>query len=221
MFEHIKRSDNHPLTRKISKIKSIFQVEYFKSFIFKIQDSISHNEAFCLEIELIKSIGRIDLNTGPLCNLTDGGDGLSSISRDVRKAKSEKLKGDKCYMFGVPKSEEIKSKISNSLKGRSLDIKTKTKIKETTNSKEYKQRRYTEKWRETASKMQKGLRLCLWKVSNVSTGETLLTKNLYEFCVERGINYGSLKNTFNRKTPISKGNGKDWILLERTDWKDL
>jgi hypothetical protein len=46
MFEHIKRSDNHPLTRKISKIKSIFQVEYFKSFIFKIQDSISHNEAF-------------------------------------------------------------------------------------------------------------------------------------------------------------------------------
>jgi hypothetical protein len=46
-------------------------------------------EAFDLEISLIKKYGREDLGTGPLFNKTDGGEGSSGLSEEARKKKSE------------------------------------------------------------------------------------------------------------------------------------
>jgi len=45
--------------------------------------------AFELESLLIASIGRYDLGRGPLCNLTDGGDGAPNLSPQVRARMSE------------------------------------------------------------------------------------------------------------------------------------
>jgi hypothetical protein len=44
-----------------------------------IQKNLSQEEAFELEIFLIELYGRKDINTGILCNLTDGGDGRRNI----------------------------------------------------------------------------------------------------------------------------------------------
>src|ERR1700687_704740 len=43
----------------------------------KIREQLSESEAFDLESKLIKIIGRIDQNNGPLTNMSDGGEGSS------------------------------------------------------------------------------------------------------------------------------------------------
>ena len=50
-----------------------------KSRIKIIKDNLTEEEAFNLEINLIKQYGRQDLGTGILKNKTDGGEGCSSI----------------------------------------------------------------------------------------------------------------------------------------------
>src|SRR6202790_667465 len=42
-----------------------------------IRDELTEIEAFAVERALINAIGRIDLGTGPLTNVTDGGEGTS------------------------------------------------------------------------------------------------------------------------------------------------
>lgn len=49
--------------------------------IKRIHENLLELEAMSLEIKLIKEIGRLDLGTGPLINLTDGGEGLSGFVR--------------------------------------------------------------------------------------------------------------------------------------------
>jgi hypothetical protein len=41
----------------------------------KFKENLTESEAFFLEMDLIKKIGRSDRNLGPLANLTDGGEG--------------------------------------------------------------------------------------------------------------------------------------------------
>ncbi len=45
----------------------------------KVQEGLTEKQAFDVESILIKAIGRKDLGTGPLLNLTDGGEGLSGF----------------------------------------------------------------------------------------------------------------------------------------------
>lgn len=49
-------------------------------------------DALKLETRLITKIGRRDLKTGPLCNLTSGGDGLQGSSKITRNRISESVK---------------------------------------------------------------------------------------------------------------------------------
>lgn len=71
-----KRNKNIHNTHKSGKIRHILS-EGLEPIRFKIKENLSEQEAFDLEMELIKLIGRVDLGTGPLTNLTDGGEGTS------------------------------------------------------------------------------------------------------------------------------------------------
>ena len=51
-----------------------------RSCIVILQENLSESDAYTLEVELIKTYGRIDLGSGPLRNLTDGGEGASGSS---------------------------------------------------------------------------------------------------------------------------------------------
>lgn len=93
-------------------------------------DGISWEDAKKKEQEFIKMYGRIDLKTGTLCNMTDGGDGtLNKIfskeyraklsakakSRVVSDAQKQKLRE---YRVGVKNSEESNLKRKITMTGR-------------------------------------------------------------------------------------------------------
>lgn len=88
-------------------------------------DNLTWDEACNKEKELIKKIGRVDLGTGTLVNLTDGGEGtLKRIVTDETKAKMSKTRKGKL------RSESDKLKISTAMKGKNAKkvIDTKTGI---------------------------------------------------------------------------------------------
>ena len=72
-----------------------------KSRIVIVEENLSEEQAFQLEIELIKHYGRKDLSTGILHNLTNGGEGSAGA------------------VFGRPSDERIQ-KIKDALTGRNL-----------------------------------------------------------------------------------------------------
>ncbi|MCK4822666.1 hypothetical protein KA005_43285, partial [bacterium] len=114
---------NQFLIRKIKKVG----VKNVK-IMFPLKN-VDEADAFAYEELFIGIVGRRDLGLGPLCNLTDGGEGCSGAigywkgkhlseetrqkMRDSHKGKSGSNKGRK---FGPP-SEEIKRKISEGNKG--------------------------------------------------------------------------------------------------------
>lgn len=86
-----------------------------------IYDKLTEQKAFVFEKELIKKHGRIDLKTGCLSNLTDGGEGPAGqiawnkdIPRtDIVKDKLRNANLGKTYSEEVNKSKGRKGRISN------------------------------------------------------------------------------------------------------------
>lgn len=122
---HLKEPKNSFLENKIKRISS----EGFEPIISRFSENLCETEAFDLEIELIRKIGRRDLGLGPLTNLTDGGEGISGMSDQVRQQISIKLKGREVWNKGLRGAQvsywkgktlpsNMRKSISESCKGR-------------------------------------------------------------------------------------------------------
>jgi hypothetical protein len=106
-----------------------YSVEIHKS-------GLSDDEATKLEIALILAIGRRDLGTGPLVNMTPGGDGLSNPSPEIRAKMSAASRGRKASPETRAKmseahrniSDETRARISAGGKGRIHSPETRAKI---------------------------------------------------------------------------------------------
>jgi hypothetical protein len=73
---------------KNRKIRSMIKDGYFP-IALKIFKNLTEKESLEKEIYLIKVIGRMDLSLGPLCNLTDGGEGTTNITPEWKKILSK------------------------------------------------------------------------------------------------------------------------------------
>ena len=100
-----------------------------KSRIIYLKQNLTEEEAFRHEIYMIAVLGRIDLGTGILHNMTDGGEGISNPSEETRKKISDAQKGkthteeSRKKMSESKKniSEETRRKIGEASKGRNKD----------------------------------------------------------------------------------------------------
>ncbi len=99
---------------KIRKIKKETKQD---PIFMKIEENISEKDSLKLEVEIIKSIGRIDLNQGPLTNLTDGGEGTSGLEswikgKHLSEEHKKNMRGKIPWNKGKHLSEEHKRNIS-------------------------------------------------------------------------------------------------------------
>ena len=84
------------------------------SRILLLKKNLTEAEAFKHEVYMIFVLGRKDLGTGILRNLTNGGEGASGAVRsaETKKRYSESKTGEKNPQYGVPRTEESKKKQS-------------------------------------------------------------------------------------------------------------
>lgn len=125
--------------------------EGFQPDVIIIMDNLNENDAFLYEMNTIKKIGRKNVNTGPLTNLTEGGEGSSgrvceektklkiSLSNTGKRNgmyhKVHPMRGKSFDEFFGDKSKDIKIKISKNAnpfwKNKKLPDDMKQKISDT------------------------------------------------------------------------------------------
>lgn len=107
-----------------------------KSRIIFLKQNLTEQEAFKHEIYMIAVLGRKDLGTGILCNMTNGGDGCSGsvrslefkenlrnlnknkvLSEEHKRKIGDAQKGDKNHNYGKSSSPETREKMSKSQRG--------------------------------------------------------------------------------------------------------
>jgi hypothetical protein len=148
VYRHIRVDKNEPFYIGIGKGDGYeFERAYYKSIekrnkiwidiinktSYEVEilfDNITWEEACQKEKEFITLYGRINLGTGTLANMTDGGEGMVGVvrSEEYKLKLSQRQKDGKAYWFGKKFTNEHKEKIVNSLKGRPVSEKTKEKI---------------------------------------------------------------------------------------------
>lgn len=89
-YIHLKsfHKENNLKANKIKTLIKIFDLKILESYILQYNQNLFEKDSLSEEINLIKIIGRKELNKGPLCNHTDGGEGVTNLSPTIL----EKLK---------------------------------------------------------------------------------------------------------------------------------
>lgn len=164
-----------------------------RSFVVFIQEGLTEKEALDLECYCIALYGRLDIGTGILRNLTDGGEGTSGISEELRQHLSR-------AHIGHRHSEETRRKMSKSrsgpgnpnygkkgmvsnFKGKHHTEESKRKISEAK-----KGRKQSEEERRMRSE---SARRYIYEITSPS-GEILIVHNLAAFARKHGMQRYSL-----------------------------
>jgi hypothetical protein len=131
---HVKQAKKQRTTDsnklKINTIRKILK-QGQEPLIKFIDINLSEDQAFELEEFMIGWIGRLDLGTGTLTNMTNGGEGLSGLVRDLSGKNNPNYgnTGEKCVWWGRNHTEETKKKMSEAQKGRILSEEHKAKMR--------------------------------------------------------------------------------------------
>ena len=190
----IPNTNNTYLFRKIKKIHTSGLSVIYKKIIENIDDDM----ALSVEVKEIRKVGRANLGLGPLCNLTDGGEGNSGkvVSEESKHKMSltakERLK-DPCKhpMFHKYHSQKSKKKMSLSAKIRFLDPEEHKKTSDTT-----RRGMYSSGFIDRISK----------EITMVSPEGIIVTaKNISQFCRDHNLQNGNLYKVLRGKMKTHRG----------------
>lgn len=191
---------------KVNKIKKIIK-EGLDVKIIKYKENILEKTALNLEIKMIKTIGRIDLKTGTLTNLTNGGDGQSGriVTKESRKKSAEIAKNrfpngpmyNKKHKIetkellskinvGKHMSEKSKEKLRQINLGKKMPKDVKNKIKQKAIER-YKDKKYIEK-------LSKAEQIYEYTIISPNGNKYKNIKRLKSFCKKFGLNLRALMN---------------------------
>jgi len=160
---------------KLNKIRKIWIDIGLKPIIIKYNINMTEKMAFQLEKDLIQKIGRIDLEIGPLTNLTNGGDGVSGYvwSDDQLEKMRKRMLGNKNPM----KNPEVSKKfLGENNPSKKESFKSRMKI--------------------VKSKK--------WKIIT-PTENNIIIYNLSDFCKNNNLDRESMYNTANGTQKSYKG----------------
>lgn len=123
VYLHVKETTGEPFYvgkgnnfRAYTKNRTNYWKSIYKKYgrdVILLEDNLTETEAFELEKYWITRIGRKDINTGPLINFTDGGDGCSGMKHS--EETKERLRQ---LNLGKKHTDETKEKVSIAMKGR-------------------------------------------------------------------------------------------------------
>lgn len=124
-----KSKDRATSNRSRSKWWNSYVTKYGKPIVDIIFEGLDKQSADQIETFLIDFLGRKDIGTGKLINLTPGGDGRT-WSEERKKLQSEKFTGEGHPMWGRKHDEEWRKNNSISHMGKKLSEETKKKMSE-------------------------------------------------------------------------------------------
>lgn len=109
--DHLNEKETKNIVKhnKINKIRN----DGLMPIIQILYDKLTNEESLVLEIKTIRQIGRLNIKTGPLTNLTDGGEGHVGFIQTKETKLKRKASQEKSTFDITVHSEEFKSKMSS------------------------------------------------------------------------------------------------------------
>jgi len=144
VYRHLRNDTNNVFYVGIGKSKyrasaNTGRSDYWKKIVNKygreveiIAENLSWEDACELEMLLISEYGRLDLNTGDLVNMTNGGEGMCNPSKETR-AKLSKARMGNTNTLGFKHSDSTKKKVSEAGMGRKVSAETRDRISKSRN----------------------------------------------------------------------------------------
>ena len=222
-----KEWDNNILSRKIVKMykKGLEPIKLF------LVQSKTKKFVQIYEINLIKRIGRIDISTGCLCNLTNGGDGTYGykVSYEEKENLKKLWKQKDFRMFMIDrqnkgKTKEWKNKISSSRKKSYDNLTKEQKLRISNKHKEISNEPHRIEhnrgislknwndlqWRENYLKVVRNHYILL-----SPSNEKVLTKEIETFCEDNNLNSQQIRKIASGTQKSNNHKGWRCICLDK------
>lgn len=193
---HRWRMDSGVNLPKYNKLRKLLR-EGFKWEILVLEDGIPDNEWKAQECHWIKLYREQGCK---LYNLTDGGEGMSNASDELKKRLSKARQGHFV-------SEETKRKISESNKGRKFSKEHKKKLRAAR-----KKRVTSKETREKCSKTSRGkINICQFKCISPDGTEHITERGLSAFCREHELSRPLMSKVANgNRSHGNRSHHKGW-----------
>jgi group I intron endonuclease len=218
VYRYLRTDIDQPFYIGIGTLKRARDTKWGRSAFFKrirdkhqieleiLEDELDWNTAAEKEKWWIKFYGRINIGSGILCNLTDGGEGrigCKQSAESIQKMKDTKAKRGPHPMLGNTHTAEARAKISAGLTGRIVSEETRKKISESEKGK--KKTRTPKLLQALANRI--GNTYNVRTVINIVTGETFSSVRL------AAASIGMRDATLGRKLRGERVNDTDFTFL--------
>lgn len=210
MNQHLSNVNKGKTSLFYNKLRKIIN-SGFEPIRFKLIEGLSEYESLLMEIMLIKLIGRIDIETGTLCNMTEGGEVGFKRTEESKRRLSESKRGEKNPMFGKTTSQKQKDAVNEARRLGKIKLSDIGRQKIIDSGKKRRGKKNTVVRFDVKT----------YKLISPNNEEYVIlgAKNLQQFCKERKLQYHVLKNNIGILITEKETIGKKINAKNTIGWK--